>query len=138
MRFGLTHKDSQDIGFALACLACRAIHFREFKEWIYHVIEHDDDPPGYLFDMLDIKQLVDFKPVQIMGWHSSTTISDEEAEVLTGISVRRGITSFEDTISREDAIAKRRTNAAFVEQVKQFFPFLELDEVVGPDPDQGW
>lgn len=138
MRFRLTQNDSQDIGFALSCLNFRAIHFREFKEWVCYVIEHADDPPGYLFDMLDIKQLVDFKPVQIMGWRSSATITGDEADVLTGISFRRGITSFEDTISREDAMAKLRASAHFVEHVKRFLPFIERDEVVGPDPDQGW
>ncbi|MGR3677302.1 MAG: hypothetical protein ACU0AZ_04845, partial [Paracoccaceae bacterium] len=70
MQFSLTRNDSSDIDFALACLMAGAIHFGEFKEWLYFVIEHADDPPHYLFDMLDVELYVDFKPIRIRGWHS--------------------------------------------------------------------
>lgn len=40
MQFSLTRNDSSDIDFALACLMAGAIHFGEFKEWLYFVIEH--------------------------------------------------------------------------------------------------
>ena len=138
MHFRLTRNDGHDIAFALLCLGYRSIHFSEFKDWIFHVIEHADDPPPYLFDMLDVQTLRDFKPSGLMGWHDEAGISDEEADALRGISFLRNITSHEDTISKAAALATLQANGAFFERVKRFFPFLDLETVAGPDPDKGW
>lgn len=138
MQFSLTKNESSDIDFALACLMVHAIHFGEFKEWLYYVIEHADDPPHYIFDMLDIELYVDFKPMRIRGWHSEPEFTDDEYDALVGISFQRNINSSEDRISRTQAIAQLQSNPAFFSRVKDFFPFLDLEEVVGPDPDRGW
>lgn len=138
MQFSLTRNDSSDIDFALACLMAGAIHFGEFKEWLYFVIEHADDPPHYLFDMLDVELYVDFKPIRIRGWHSEPDFTDDERDALEGISFRRNISSFEDRITRTQAIAKLQSNPVFFNKVKDFFPFVDLEKVVGPDPDKGW
>lgn len=138
MRFRLTKNDDADIGFALACLLAGTIHFREFKEWLYFVIEHAEEPPNYIFDMLDVKQRVDFKPIRNMGWHAGSTLTDDELDMLTGIGFRRGISDFEDRVSRAEAIRKLDADDVFFARVKEFFPFLDLDKEVGPDPDKGW
>ena len=138
MEFRLTKNDSSDIGFALTCLLCGAIHFREFKDWLYFVIEHADDPPSYLFDMLDVTLRVDFKPNQIMGWTASGRVSDDEMDALEGIGFLREIHHFEDRIPRLVAIEKLTSNETFFVKVKAFFPFLDLDSIVGPDQDKGW
>ncbi len=137
MRLRLTKNDSADIGFALTCLMSGAIHFREFKEWLYFVVEHVDAPPNYIFDMIDVDQRIDFKPMRIMGWTPSATLRDDEHDALKGIGFMRQICEHEDVISRQKAIEKLRANEAFHQRVKDFFPFLDLDEVVGPDPGQG-
>ncbi|KIN61235.1 hypothetical protein Z945_2225 [Sulfitobacter noctilucae] len=137
MHFRLTKNDSADIGFALHCLKSSAIHFGEFKEWIYHVITDADDPPHYLFDMLEVAQLIDFKPMRIMGWHSSFTLSDDEAAALSGIALLRGISTMQDSISKKEALERLQDNGAFFDRVKAFFPFLDLEQAVGPDPDRG-
>lgn len=134
----MSKNDSSDIGFALSCLIGRAIHFREFKEWLYFVVEHSDDPPSYVFDMLDVKLFVDFKPYEIMGFVASGGLSTDEADAISGFRFLRGISDFEDRISRHDAIAKLRLNPDFERKVKSFFPFLNMDSHIGPDPDKGW
>ena len=138
MQFSLTRNDSSDIDFALACLMTRAIHFSEFKEWLYFVIEHAEAPPSYVFEMLDVDLYVDFKPLNIRGWHSEPELTDGEWDALEGVSFMRNINSFEDRISRTQAIAQLQYNPAFFDRVKDFFPFLDLEKVVGPDPDIGW
>ena len=138
MTFRLSKNDSADIAFALSCLLCGALHFREFKEWLYHVIEHDPAPPDYIFDMLDVPQRVDFKPRNIMGWVPTETLTNDELDALEGLSFLRGITRFEDRISRAAAMEKLSKNPQFHNRVRAFFPFLDLDTVVGPDPDKGW
>ena len=138
MEFRLTKKDSSDIGFALTCLMCGSIQFGEFKEWLYFIIEHAEAPPSYIFDMLDVELRVNFEPHRIMGWTASSGISDGEMDALTGIGFLRGICDFEDTVSRIDAVEKLRDDDEFFCRVKAFFPFLDLDGEVGPDPDKGW
>lgn len=138
MQFRLTKNDSADIAFALTCLFSGAIHFREFKEWLYFVIEHAKAPPDYIFDMLDVKLRVDFKPMEIMGWHGGSGLSDDEIDALEGIGFLRGIRTFEDRISRSEALRKLNYSEALFNRVKNFFPFLDLEKVVGPDPDKGW
>jgi hypothetical protein len=133
----MSKNDSSDIGFALACLIGGAIHFREFKEWLYFVIEHSDEPPNYVFDMLDVEFLVDFKPYRIMGFTPSGMLTTDEADAISGFRFLRGISDFEDRISRDDAIAKLRLLPDFDRRVKSFFPFLNLDSQIGPDPDKG-
>lgn len=61
-----------------------------------------------------------------------------ERDALEGISFRRNISSFEDRITRTQAIAKLQSNPVFFNKVKDFFPFVDLEKVVGPDPDKGW
>jgi len=138
MKFRITKDDSSDIGLALACLLSDAIHFREFKEWLYHVIEHDNDPPSYIFDMLDNKLRRDVNHFRIMGWSADPKLTDEEYGVLFGIGFRRGIRNLEDVITREDAVNMLKSNESFYKRVQVFFPFLDLDQFVGPDPDKGW
>lgn len=138
MKFRLSKNDSADIGFAWSCLLCGAIHFREFKAWLYHVNEHDDAPPHYIFDMLDVELQRDFRPLEIMGWTSSQDLTDEEFDALQRIGFLRGISDSKDQVSREDAMTKLKNNQPFHTRVRNFFPFLDLDSVVGPDPDKGW
>lgn len=138
MKFRLSKNDSSDIGFALACLTCGAIHFREFKDWLFYVIEHGEDPPGYIFDMLDIDLRVDFKPHEIMGFVATTGLSGEELDALTGIGFQRGIVEKEDTVSRSNALKKLQDNPVFQQRFRQFFPFLDIHSQVGADPDTGW
>jgi hypothetical protein len=138
MNLSLTKNDSADIGFALTALLCGAIQFREFKEWLYFVIEHVEEPPTYVYDMLDVELRVDFKPQKIMGWTTSGSLSDDEHDALEGIGFLRGISDFEDRVSRVKAIEKLRSNDLFHDRVRNFFPFIDLDNSVGPDPDKGW
>ena len=138
MNLRLTKNDSSDIGFALDCLLCGAIQFKEFKEWLYFVIDQVDEPPAYIFDMLDVKLRVDFKPHRIMGWNASGSLSDTELDALEGMGFLRGIRDFEDRITREDAIEKFMRNSSFHSKLKGFFPFMDVEEFVGPDPDKGW
>lgn len=138
MNFKLTKNNGSDIGFALTCLMCGAIHFREFKEWLYFVIENADTPPSYVYDMLDVKLRVDFKPSDLMGWTAGSALSDDELDALQGIGFHRGISDFEDRITKQEALQKLKANDAFFNRVQAFFPFLNLEEVVGPDPGKGW
>ena len=140
MHFRMNKDDDADIMFALSCLGYGAILFREFKEWLYFVIEHAEEPPSYVFDMLDVKIRRDFYPMEIMGWHNSDGLSEEEWGSLKGIGVLRGINSLhkDDGLTSSEAVAILKNNEAFFNRVKAFFPFLDLDRVVGPDPDKGW
>jgi hypothetical protein len=84
VHFGLSKNDSADIGFALACLRGGAIHFREFKEWLYFVIEHGDNTPSYVFDMLDVEFRRDFNHLIIMGFHPPSDLAVEEFDAING------------------------------------------------------
>jgi hypothetical protein len=138
MELRLTKNNDADIRYALASLLCGAIHFAELKEWLYFVIENTDSPPAYIFDMLDVKRKVDFKPNDIMGWTPSSFISDNEMDFLTAIGFHRGINSFEDTMTREEATLLLQGGEAFYSKAKAFFPMIDLERAVGPDPDKGW
>ena len=79
-----------------------------------------------------------FKPQKIMGWTTSGSLSDDEHDALEGIGFLRGIRDFEDRVSRVKAIEKLKSNDLFHDRVRSFFPFIDLDKAVGPDPDKGW
>ncbi len=134
LQFRLTKNDSADIAFALTCLTCGAVRIDEFREWLYHVIEHAEAPPNYIFDMLDVTALADFKPLAIMGWYPGGELSSDGEDALEGIGFLRGITTFEDRISKPEAIAKLRANKAFFDRMIAFFPFLDLEQPVARYP----
>lgn len=101
MQFRLSKEDSADIGFALACLTGGAIHFREFKEWLFHVIKHCDDPPAYIFDMLDVKDRRDFRALEIMRFVGISKLTNADYDAIAGVRFLRGISDFENLVGAD-------------------------------------
>lgn len=52
--FRIDRDDSVDLGFAMECLLAGAVTKTEFREWLYLVVELNDEVPFWLFDILDV------------------------------------------------------------------------------------
>lgn len=129
-KFALTRNNPGDLGFALSSLIFSAVTFTEFKQWIYHVIEHEDvdEIPSYFFEVLDIKEKFDFtlKSRQIIGFHPSWDGGDEEDDALCGICYKRFPDYRSDAASREDALAALARNPHIEERFRKTFPFIDF------------
>lgn len=116
----------------MACLLYGAITNEEFKEWIYLVIEHVDEMPGYLFDILDCKETDGFKlsVYKMIGFTPSYELTDDESTSLTGIAVKRGLTDLkweDDPInSLEEAKRVMSDNPHVEKRFRETFPFIDL------------
>ena len=122
----LTKNDSDDIGFAVTCLFSGVLTWAEFQNWIHHVIETVDDPPHYVFDLLDIGEKHDFKPLQLMGWWPSWGASDQEHNALSGVGYPRFSEYSSDSIGRAGAERALDKHPEVLEQFRAAFPFIEM------------
>src|SRR5690606_32310383 len=100
----LEKNDCDDIGFAKACLFAGVLNFAEFKKWLYHVIENQDQVPSYFWDILDIESKYDFKPLSVMGFNPYWNHTKDESNALEGIGYMRMADFVSDVVDREDAI----------------------------------
>ncbi|WP_421710315.1 hypothetical protein [Algihabitans sp.] len=122
----LEKNDCDDIGFVKACLVAGVIDFEEFKKWIYHVIENQNEVPSYFWDILDLKNKFDFKPISIMGFIPYWEHDEGEGNALDGIGYRRKTDFSSDVVSREQATKSLEKNMHIEQRFRDTFPFIDL------------
>lgn len=83
--------DSLDLGIALAALINETVSKDEIGKWAARVIDDMDDPPEYIYTMLDLEGYhgrglrhdIEFAPTTGLE-------SEDEFQYLTEVAVRRG------------------------------------------------
>ncbi|KPQ22191.1 MULTISPECIES: hypothetical protein [unclassified Halomonas] len=123
--FRLEKNDSDDIGFAKASLVSGVLKFSEFKQWLYYVIEHQDQVPAYFWDILDIENKFDFKPFSVMGFNPSWEHTESESDALDGIGYRRWNDFLSDAVPREVALQELDRNPHVEKRFRETFPFID-------------
>ncbi len=121
----LTKDDCEDIGFAKSCLTAGILSFDEFKQWLFLVIENEDDVPNYVWDIIDLKEKFDFVPLRIMGFNPYWKHTNDEDDALDGIGYKRRSDFNSDAVSRSDALQKLADNSHIEDRFKTTFPFIE-------------
>lgn len=128
-KFRLTRDDSDDVGFALTCLISGVITFEEFKDWIYHVIEHEDvdDIPGYFFRILDIDNKFDFtnRATEVMGFYPGFGPTKDESRAICAIGYQRFEGYHSDFVNKERALSAALRNPQIVQRFRNTFPFIK-------------
>ena len=124
--FRLEKNDCDDIGFVKACLVAGVIDFDEFKKWIYYVIENQEEVPSYFWDICDIRDKFDFKPIAVMGFNPYWKHSQEEGEALDGIGYKRFADFRSDASSKQDALRALVKNPHIEIRFNNTFPFIEI------------
>ncbi|MEM1378278.1 MAG: hypothetical protein AAGG69_12910 [Pseudomonadota bacterium] len=126
----LRKNDSEDLGFALACMSTSVISWPEFQEWAVHAIEQVEDAPSYLFDILDTNKREDFKWRESIGFYPASGLNSREEIALDGIGYKRNNGWSTDAVSRVAALAALKSNPQVMERFCDAFPFLSI-----PKPD---
>ena len=118
----LTKNDSHDLGFVRWCLACEAISKDEFRKWVLYVIEEIDNPPSYIFDLIDfdgfltdLNRLIPFTP----DWSPT----NQELAAISGITLSRGFSPYEP-VDEEACIQAISQCASIRDWFTQIFPFI--------------
>ncbi|GAA0398495.1 hypothetical protein GCM10009133_04160 [Cocleimonas flava] len=117
--------DCDDVGFAKACLVSGILDFNEFKQWIYHVIEIQKDVPLYFWDILDIENKFDFKPLSVMGFNPYWKHTKIEDYALEGIGYKRRDDFVSDAVPREKALKALEENPHIERRFRELFPFID-------------
>lgn len=114
-------EDSDDLGFALSCLACQAITIGEFKEWVAFVIGSFDHPEEFI-DLLEVRYLADvYKVIRY-----APILADREAieRALYGIAYYRFGDLFDASVpegAAKEALSQREDVLA---RFREAFPFI--------------
>ena len=124
--FRLTKDNCEDIGFAKSCLLAGVVTFDEFKQWLFWVVENESEVPAYFWDIIDLQESYEFKPLRIMGFNPYWLHNDDEDAALDGIGFKRWSNFASDSISRTEALQKLAKNPHIEERFRAAFPFIEL------------
>lgn len=125
--YRLTKGNSEDIGFVSTCLVTSAITFSEFKEWIYYVIQHTENVPPYLFDILGINEKYDYtlKRQSVIGFTPSWKGTKQEEDALDGIAYKRNPNYKSDAVSRDEALKALKEQSHIEKHFREMFPFIK-------------
>ena len=126
MKWAIYKENSEDLGFALACLDYQAITIEELKKWLDIVLMDTptEELPNYFFDLIDGDVFDIFKNMSYVP-HSS--LSRYEKYALEGIAYIRKVRSLTDMLAKEETALKAlQNNPQILERFKKFFPFVEI------------
>ena len=126
MKWAIYKENSEDLGFALACLDYQAITIEELKKWLDIVLMDTptEELPNYFFDLVDGDVFDIFKNMSYVP-HSS--LSRYEKYALEGIAYIRKVRSLTDMLAKEETALKAlQNNPQILERFKKFFPFVEI------------
>ena len=126
MKWAIYKENSEDLGFALACLDYQAITIEELKKWLDIVLMDTptEELPNYFFDLIDGDVFDIFKNMSYVP-HSS--LSRYEKYALEGIAYIRKVRSLTDMLAKEETALKALQNdPQILERFKKFFPFVEI------------
>ena len=125
----LSKDNSHDIGFACCCLASEAITKEEFRRWILHVIEVVDDPPPYIFDLVDFDGFpTDI--VRIMPFTPDWSPTKHEMAAISGIALSRGVNPYE-AVNEEACLQALGQSPSISEWFSNLFPFIDRNAKQG-------
>lgn len=115
----------EKLAFAIACLFHEAINQAEFREWCINSLIEAENPPGYLYDLIDFNEAL-FKIHQPIGHvpHWERTRSEESA--LCGIAILRGYTPFDIHLKPNEALDALRRALRVMRLFSQAFSFIDL------------
>ena len=83
--------DSIDLGFAVAALINDTVDRSEIADWAARVIDEVEDPPTYIYVMLDMERYHGRGIHEEIGFTPTTGLdSEDEFQYLREIAVRRG------------------------------------------------
>lgn len=122
----LTKDNCEDIGFVRVCLLAGVVSFDEFKQWLFWVVENEEEVPSYFWDLIDLKEKFEFKPLKVMGFNPYWLHNDDEDDALDGIGYKRRPDFRSDVTSRIDALQKLASNPHIEERFKTTFPFIDF------------
>lgn len=123
------YKDnSDDLGFVIGCLFSQAINLCEFRLWVDSVIEKlpADLIPNYMFDLAGFDGHL-FEISKIIGFVSSSKLSNDEKVSLSAIAYLRGADVYDPPVTKEEALKALEKNPNILERFKSTFPFIKLN-----------
>lgn len=124
-RFLIEKNDCDDLGFAKYCFISGVISFNEFKEWLYYVVEIQNDVPPYIWDLIDVPNKLAFNPVEIIGFNPYWKHSQEEDYALIGIGYKQNDDFENDYVDRANALNALSNNNHIESRFFETFPFLK-------------
>ncbi len=130
-QFNVSKDNSSDLGFAEGCLIMNIISLDEFKEWLYLVIERNEDIPTYIFDLLDFKDRLELigESMEVIGYVPSSAVTSAEMNAMDGIGFLRFSNYHSDSYTKEQAIALLKKQPQLIERFKKTFPFIKLADI---------
>ena len=126
MKWAIYKENSEDLGFALMCLAYQAITIEELKKWLDIVLMDTptEELPNYFFNLVDADQ---GHIANDIGYAPISNLSRYEKYALEGIAYIRKVRSLSDMVVKEETALKAwKNNPQILERFKKFFPFVEI------------
>lgn len=91
----ITRDDPEDLGMVMYCLTFGAITVDEVSSWASRAIDEEDDPPVFLYTMLDLKGQFGRELKEQIGFVAGPSLDGEdELHYIRQIAVRRGLEPF--------------------------------------------
>ncbi len=91
----IDREDSRDLGAARSALSFGVIDRDELSQWAMRAIEEEDDPPTFLYTMLDMSEVRGDELDREIGFIAGMNLDgDDEFQYLREIGVRRGINDY--------------------------------------------
>lgn len=121
----ITPEDSADLGFAVACLLSGAIDTAELRAWADRAIAAMDDPPLYLFDLVEFDRAA-CHIYDVLGF-----MPDEPPfpwRAINGIAVARGRRIDETVVRCQSALEALRKCPEARDAFRRAFPEIELPD----------
>lgn len=88
----ITREDSTDLGMVMYCLTFGAINTDDVSSWASRAIDEEDDPPIFLYTMLDLRGLFGKELRSEIGFEAGAGLrGDREFDYIRQIAVRRGL-----------------------------------------------
>jgi hypothetical protein len=119
-------EDSIDLGITMDALALGAISTDDVSAWASRVIDVMDDPPTYIYTMLDLQGLYGKDLQREIGFVAGADLDDAEFQYLREIGVRRGLEQFEYLAGKKPVTLNAMRKARLDELLRRNF---------GIDPD---
>jgi len=123
-KLALEKENSEDLGFAYACLIYGAISFDEFLRWAYYVIENYEVFPDYFLKIIDLQDFHELRPMDVFGFTPVWSHTRRDMKTIMAIGFKRGIKKSEDIIRQSDSQKFITTDTRILSRFNRTFPFL--------------
>ena len=109
----ITREDSTDLGFVRYCWTFGAVDHDDISAWASRAIDEEVDPPTFLYDMLDVRNIRGDQLDREIGFIAGFGDDSEAAfDYIHQIAVRRGLTPFNhrDKAKHSEVSQERKAN----------------------------